>query len=347
MFCLVFIIVVSGCTKKQEATGSKEPNNAGEAVDEPQEPQDEEERPTFHFPLTGMKSDEEVKGRAIAVMVNNHPSARPQSGLYKADIVYELLAEGSITRFLAIFQSEQPNIIGPVRSAREYYIKLAKGYNSLYIAHGYSAQAKELLDSGYINHLNGMQYDGTLFERASFRKAPHNSYIQYKNILKGAEQLHYEMDTPPPSLTFLTNEEIDHLNGEAANSVKISYYSDPVFSSIFEYDPSIEKYKRFSNGEQTVDYDTKNPVLVDNVLILEADHKVIEGSGYREINLTSGGKAYFLQKGKWYEVEWMNKDGRIIPVRNGKDVGFVPGKTWINVVPTNPGLEKVISFNAQ
>ena len=85
----------------------------------------------------------EVEGRAVAVMVNNHPAARPQSGLNKADIVYELLAEGDVTRFLAIFQSEQPDNMGPVRSARDYYIELAKGFDSLYIAHGNSPDAEE------------------------------------------------------------------------------------------------------------------------------------------------------------------------------------------------------------
>ena len=144
----------------------------------------------------------EAEGRAVAVMINNHPLARPQSGLNKADIVYEMLAEGDVTRFLAVFQSEQPENVGPVRSARAYYIELAKGFNSLYIAHGYSPEAKEMLDNGYIDNLNGMVYDGTLFQRASFRKAPHNSYITYDNILKGAKQKGYEMEKAQLPLTF-------------------------------------------------------------------------------------------------------------------------------------------------
>ena len=150
-------------------------------------------------------------------MINNHPAARPQSGLNKADIVYELLAEGDVTRFLAIFQSEQPDNVGPVRSARSYYIELAKGFDSLYIAHGNSPDAKEMLDSGYIDDLNGLYYDGTLFKRASFRKAPHNSYITYDNILKGANQKGYEMEKAPSSLTFLTEDEVKELSGEEAN----------------------------------------------------------------------------------------------------------------------------------
>src|SRR5699024_9452925 len=69
--------------------------------------------------LTGIDVNENTDERIVEVMVNNHPKARPQSGLSKADIVFEVLAEGKITRFLALFQSEKPDMVGPVRSARE------------------------------------------------------------------------------------------------------------------------------------------------------------------------------------------------------------------------------------
>src|SRR5699024_5807754 len=88
------------------------------------------------YPLTGIHADDEVKERIVAVMVNNHKLARPQSGLSKADIVFEILAEGDITRFLALFQSDKPDVVGPVRSARDYYFKLAKQYDALYVYHG-------------------------------------------------------------------------------------------------------------------------------------------------------------------------------------------------------------------
>ncbi|WP_071396348.1 DUF3048 domain-containing protein [Bacillus tuaregi] len=340
----VTFFLLAGCNSKEEAVTENgevsEPNQEG--VNEKSDPQ-ESELP-FHYPLTGLGSADEVDGRAVAVMVNNHPKARPQSGLYKADIVYEILAEGNVTRFLAIFQSEQPEIIGSVRSAREYYIELANGYDSLYIAHGNSVGAKELLDSGYIDHLNGLYYDGSLFERVNFRQAPHNSYISFKNILKGADQNHFEMEEAPESLVFLTEAEADDLAGEKAETVSISYY-DKTFSSSFEYDQKLEKYKRASNGEQTVDQQTKDPVVVDNVFIVEMKHWIIDdNAGLRDIDLTSGGRAYLLQKGQMIEVEWRNVDGRILPFADGKEVGFVPGKTWINVIPSDPGLEQLISF---
>lgn len=291
-----------------------------------------------HYPLTGLATKEDVGGRAVAVMVNNHPKARQQSGLDQADIVYELLAEGNVTRFLAIFQSEKPERIGPVRSAREYYIKLAKAYDSLYIAHGYSIDAQELLESGYIDHLNGMKYDGTLFKRSSDRVPPHNSYISYEKIIEGANKEGYSMEKPPEPLTFLTKEEVDKLQGQAANKVTVSYYNNATFTATYEYDQEIGKYKRSSLGAQTVNHDTSDPVLLDNILIMETAHQTIDSVGRRKIDLTSGGKAYLLQKGLIREVDWKSENGRIVPAVNGTVIGLVPGKTWINVIPSSPGL---------
>lgn len=338
------MLLVSGCSKeKAEEPAKQETEKAEEAT---KGVSSEKELP-FQYPLTGSGSETEVNGRAVAVMINNHPKARPQSGLNQADVVYEMLAEGDVTRFLAIFQSERPEMIGPVRSSRDYYIELAKGYDSLYIAHGYSPEAKELLDQGYVDNLNGMQYDGTLFKRESFRQAPHNSYISFDNVLKGAKEKNYAMENEPKSLEFLSKEEVKAIQGEKADSAMISYLDNELFNVIYEYDAGLEKYKRYSNGELTADYKSGEPVLLDNIFIAEADHQVVDSAGRRDINLTSGGKGYLLQKGKVTEVQWENIDGRILPVLNGQQAGLVPGKTWINIVPSIPGLEQTVSFEAK
>jgi hypothetical protein len=335
----ILLLLLTGCSNKEKAeeNGNIESEEVVQAVEE-------ENESSYHFPLTGIGSEEQTERRAVAVVINNHPAARPQSGLHKADIVYELLAEGDVTRFLAIFQSEMPDQIGPVRSARDYYIKLAKGFNSLFIAHGYSPEAKSMLEEGYVDHLNGMAYDGTLFKRVHFRKAPHNSYISFENIMKGAEMNNYDLVESPDPLKFYQAEELDRITGKEANSVMISYFSNHLFNVSYEYDPELEKYSRFSNGEQTIDYESEEPVLVDNILILEMEHKVVDNYGRRDINLTSGGKGYLLQKGKWNEVEWRNEDGKIVPYFNGEEAAFVPGKTWVNVIPSNPGLTETVSF---
>jgi major membrane immunogen (membrane-anchored lipoprotein) len=343
VFVLAFLLLLSGCSNKEK---EKEPVKKEKTVTqtEPEQPEQKPVAPYF-YPLTGVSSETSTDSRAVAVMINNHPKARPQSGLNQADLVYEILAEGDITRFLAVFQSEKPANIGPVRSARDYYIYLAKGLNALYIAHGYSPEAKKLLNNNYIDNLNGMVYDGTLFKRSKTRKAPHNSYITYENILKGAKQKKYSMEKGPAPLTFLTEEESKNITGTAAKSVKITYSKGGISNSKFEFDAATGKYKRFSGDEQTVDLDTKEPVLVDNIFIVEAKHRFIDSYGRREIDFESGGKAYLLQKGKVNQVEWKNKNGEIVPVKNGEEVPLVQGKTWINVVPTDPGLEKIVSLD--
>jgi hypothetical protein len=339
---VILFLLLSGCSHKDSV---KEPSKkAKEVSDVEKQPKPEY---SYYFPLTGIGSETNTDGRAVAVMINNFPKARPQSGLNKADITYEVLAEGGITRFLAVFQSEKPTNIGPVRSARDYYIELAKGLDALYVCHGSSPKAEEMMKSGYIDSLDGMVYDGTLFKRASFRKPPHNSYITYENILKGVKLKKYSMDQTPPAFEFLTKAESEKLTGVTATSVKVTYSSNKSFVSDYQYDSSVGRYKRFSGGEQTVDLETKDPILLDNIFIVEMNHQIIDSSGRRSIDLKSGGRAYLLQKGKVNEVEWKNVNGRIIPFKNGKEVPFVQGKTWVNVVPTNPGLQKSISFNVK
>ncbi|MDQ1147956.1 hypothetical protein QE429_004783 [Bacillus sp. SORGH_AS 510] len=343
------LLLFSGCSNK-EKENVQEPvkkEKVVEKVEDNKQEQEKQEYPYF-YPLTGIGSTTETDGRAVAVMVNNHPKARPQSGLNKADVVYEVLAEGDITRFLAVFQSERPDNIGPVRSARDYYVNLAKGLNALYVAHGWSEEAKKMLEGNVVDNLNGMVYDGTLFKRSKTRKAPHNSYITYDNILKGAKQKKYLMEGSPPSFTFMSEDERKHVIGNDATSVQITYSKGGISDSILEFDPTLGKYKRFfSGGEQTVDLDTKEPVLIDNVFIIEAVHKIIDSYGRRDIDLQSGGRAYLIQMGKVNEVDWANRDGLIVPMKNGQEIPLVQGKTWVNVVPTSPGLEKSISFNVK
>lgn len=331
--------LLTACSSDNEAADNNDntADNNTEQTEQNQDKSDEGAEPQFHHPLTGTASDEESQQRTVAVVVNNHPKARPQSGLDHADIVYEVLAEGNVTRFVALFQSEQPETVGPVRSARDYFIELAEGYDSFFVAHGYSPEAKDLLASGSVDNINGMEYDGSLFKRADFRIAPHNSYISFENIEKGAEKVGAEMDTPPEPLEFAQSAEAE---GEDAASVKLSYYDNPSYSPVYEYDQAEGKYTRVSDGEVLKDYDTGNPVLLDNIFIVEAPHAVVDDAGRRDIDLTTGGNAYLLQKGKLLKIKWENQDGRIIPAG---DAGLLPGKTWINIIPDNPGLEEFIT----
>ncbi len=118
--------------------------------------------------------------RPVAV-VNNHPKARPQSGLSKADIVIEALAEGQITRFLAIFQSQMPETVGPVRSARNISSLSAMALTA-YLSITAGVRRQKAAGIGAADYMNGLDFDGSLFWRADFSKPPHNSYTSYDYI---------------------------------------------------------------------------------------------------------------------------------------------------------------------
>lgn len=294
------------------------------------------------YPLTGLPAKGPINHRVVGVMVNNYYLARPQSGLHKADIVYEVLAEGRITRFLALFQSRQPEIIGPVRSARPYFIHLDQGYGGLYISHGWSPQAKAILQGGGIDYIQGLYHDGTWFKRVKFRQAPHNSYIPYANIVKGAKASGYAMTQDVKPLPFLSHQEVAALSGNPVLKVTITYGVNNVVSYVYHSDTQL--FYREINGTQAKDRETGTPLTAANVFIVSASHRLIDTYGRREIDLKSGGPAYLLQHGRVQKVEWKNVGGRLLPYKNGKALGFVPGQTWINVVESSPGLDKEVKL---
>ena len=108
------------------------------------------EAPKYYSPLTGVALAEEVltKRHVTAVMIENSPDARPQSGLKDAGIVYEAIAEGGITRFLALYQESRPGLVGPVRSVRPYYVEWGAAYDAAVAHIGGSARALQMIRSG-------------------------------------------------------------------------------------------------------------------------------------------------------------------------------------------------------
>jgi hypothetical protein len=338
MIMSLLLIILVGCSKDKNDSEVNEANQDGEKEVEQQEHDYKDV-----FPLTGIGTNEGADRRIVSVMINNHSVARPQSGLTQADIVFEILAEGGITRFLALFQSEQPEVVGPVRSAREYYFELATGYDALYVYHGAADFVDDMIENRGIDYLNGAVYDndGNLFKRESFRKAPHNSYLQFNAVYDIAESNGYDIISTIEPLHFLTDDAT--ITGEAAKQIAIKYPGRSATDVVeFSYDQTSEKYIRFEDQNQTVELNSEKPIEVDNLFIVEAYHEVIDDAGRRAVDLTDSGNAYLIQKGKVQQLEWKNDNGQIIPVKDGEPVGFVAGKTWINVVPSNPGLEQAI-----
>ena len=333
LYLVIAVLFLSACSKEEQ----------GEKPD-PLLPVDKEGTGDNVAPFTGVLMEEESMLRPVLATVNNHMLARPQSGLSAADLVYELVAEGNVTRLLAVFQSELPEEIGPIRSARDYFIEIAKGLDAFYVAHGYSPDAHALLQVGYVDHINGMQHDGTLFKRSPERKAPHNSFISKENILGAADSTNTSMEMDKlPSLSFHESLESAKI-GEIAQSAIVQNGNHPDYTSNYSYDDVQGTYDRTVDGVLTVDTANEKKIELTNILVFEAVHETIDTEGRQAIDLDSGGDGLLFQAGVVREIEWRNVDGILTPMENGLPAKLVPGKTWIHIVPTSPGLETVVSY---
>lgn len=330
------VVVMTACSKSKNEQPEMTVKEQGEA--------EEVQKEEVAAPFTGVMVEDESKMRPVLATISNDPKARPQSGLSEADMIYELIVEGDTTRYLALFQSSLPAEIGPIRSSRDMFIHMAKGLDAFYVAHGYSPDARALLQANYVDHVNGMQHDGTLFKRSSERHAPHNSYISDTNIRLAAEQVNAPMimEKKSPYSFYGSIEEVRI--AAKATAITVQNGAHPQFTSEYVYDENSGVYTKTVNGVEMIDQGNEQSVEFSNVLVFEAEHETIDAEGRQSIDLEAGGHAVLFQAGKVQEVEWKNINGMFVPVENGVTVKLVPGKTWIHIIRPNPGIESNVSY---
>lgn len=302
-----------------------------EQKNEPLQPlEPEAAKPSLSYPLTGLQSDKEMKERPVMVMVENSPKARPQTGLDQADIVYEILAEGDITRFVAVYQSQKPEVIGPVRSIRPYFVQLGEQIDAVIVHAGWSQDAMNLIASRKLNHLDQVYGDDKYYWRDKSRKAPHNLYTSIEKVREGAVNKKFRPEWKEVKLPFLQNGTT--IEGTLANLVTIPYING--YKVSYQYDESTNTYLRTMAGKPHNDKETDKQLSAANLLIVEAKHRILDKAGRRDVDVIGPGKGYLLQQGSAQEIVWENKDGLIRAYANGKELPLLQGKTWVQVVPT-------------
>lgn len=283
----------------------------------------------YAFPLTGIGTDQEVKERPVMVMVENQAKARPQSGLNEADLIYEILAEGDITRFVAVFQSHSPKVIGPVRSIRPYFVEIGDGLDALIVHAGWSQEAMNLLTERKLAHFDEVYGDGGYYWRDDSRKPPHNLYTSIEKIRLGAEKRKLRTEWKNPEIKFAADGV--NLPGIPANEVGIHYIQKYYVN--YKYDEASKRYLRFMEGKPHTDKQTGEQLSAKNILIVEAKHQIVDDYGRRHVDVHGPGNGYLVQEGKVREVTWERKNGIIRAFINGEEAELLPGNTWIQVIP--------------
>ena len=297
-------------------------------------------------PLTGLPvlQPENLERRPLIVKIDNYPAEiRPQSGVGAADMVWETLLAGGVTRFAAIYLSEDFGHVGPVRSCRLADFELTRVYRSLFACSGMAqgtldrlradalATSRSISRGGPCPPLCRFPRDGVAFEHTLF------------GDLAGLRDLAVEMgrDTSAEPLYGMAFSE-EALNGVSVNSVRVAYNQTEIE---WDYSEFSEQWMRSQDGEAHYDALTGTQIGAVNVLILEADHieQPFVSEGYWgppnfafTVNLLGRGRVFLLRDGQYVEGEW-RRERETDPLtyfdRDGNTLLFKPGNTFVNLVP--------------
>lgn len=339
---LVFGVIAAGCGKNNEGATNDPIEDVIEPIEELTEELTEPEATPplkpYVNPLTGIGSDTEMKLRPLVVMVENSPRARPQDGLHKADIVYEVLAEGEITRFVSVFQSQTVDVIGPVRSLRPYFAQIGHGLDGVIVHAGWSQDAKNYLVKHKLANFDQVYGDDKYYWRDNSRKAPHNLYTKTELLREGIVNKKYREEWNEVRLKFYQDGlDIPAITGAPATSIRIDYIAGYFVG--YDYDPATQKYNRTMKGEAHKDKTTETQLTADNLMVIFAKHKIVDDVGRREVDVTGPGDGYLIQRGTLREIKWELKDGLIRPYIDGQEAELLPGQTWVQIVPIGSKVE--------
>lgn len=299
--------------------------------------------PEYRCPLDGSKvtSFAATGKRPVLVQVDNAPAARPQSGLSMADIVYEAMAEGDVTRFSAIFACREVDAVGPVRSARLINLELVPEYTALLSNSGSSGGTSEALEAAALPNINHPSYPDAYW-RVDDRVAPHDMMTSTAGIRAAAESagipgtykvtpLIFKDDSPAPSVT----------------GIGIPYSG--IVDVDYSYDPGTNSWLRSISGEPHIDALTGTQIAPKNVIIqyVSISESSIEEDAGGNMGLIFGlqgsGRVQVFRDGQLTEGTWERKDDSEITRyldASGIAIPLNRGQTFVQLVPVGfqPGI---------
>ena len=270
-----------------------------------------------------------------AIVIENLQSVRPQAGLSQANLVYETLAEGGITRFLAIYASgDSIPVIGPVRSARTYFVDWAEEYSGLFAHIGGSPEALGILNSeDQMIDLNQF-YNAEYFWRDENILAPHN-------LMSSSEKLAYairdkvgeDVEGEYTGWVFKDEAEVSE-RAEQEQTIGIDFSSDS-YKVEWKYDPETNYYLRFNAGEEHQDSNNNEQLKAKNIVIQYTETSLSDSEGRLDIVTQGEGKAIIFQDGNIIEGTWKKEERGMRTLyydENDVEVEFNVGTTWIEVL---------------
>lgn len=321
--------------------------------DEPDEPRSIE-NPINGTLLTKSQWEKISERYPIAVMIENQVAARPQAGYNSADVVYEALAEGGITRTMAIFWSNDVEGIGPIRSARQYYIEWFMPYDPLFMFIGYAEgdpnNYDRRVDSGaslWEYGIKGLNTGGS-FWRVTHKASPHNAYSSTETLYNLAESLGYD-DKPDDLEPLLFKEDAPTEERGETTTAEIQFFerlnNNGLYDVTWEYDRTSNNYLRYNNTTPYTDENTGEQVYAKNVIIMRNNMiSTYDFKAHIIIETIGEGDATLLRDGQVINCTWKktDKDSRIhLYDSEGEELELNRGIIWYESVPIDQGSAQI------
>ena len=280
--------------------------------------------------------------RPIAVMIDNNIDAQPQAGLNDAYVVYEIIVEGGESRLMALFKGVSLDKIGPVRSARHYFLDYALENDAIYVHYGWSPQAQSDITTLGVNNINGISETTKEFWRVKDKKSPHNVATSTEKILEIAKRKGYRTTSSKDSVLNYTTNEVNLENGQVAEDVTIPYSQSNKVE--WTYNPETKRYTRYSKGKEQTDWTTGEDITAKNIIIEFIANSTLndgENKGRQTMNTVGSKNGYYITNGKAIKItcEKSTRSAQTVyKDENGNEIDVNDGNTFIQICPINANV---------
>jgi hypothetical protein len=292
---------------------------------------------TYYSPLSGMPVADEAatKRQVTAIMIENSLDARPQSGIKPAGVIFEAIAEGGITRFVTLHQENRPQLIGPVRSLRPYYIDWLAPFDAAVAHVGGSANALGEIRNGQYKDIDQF-FAGSYYWRSTDRVAPHNVYTSFDKL----DALNQSKGFTSSTFNGFPRKIDSPAAVKNATSIAVNI-SSATYNSAYSYDAASNSYIRSEGGKPHTDREA-GQLAPKVVIAIKVPTQIGYEDGYREqMNTLGTGQAYIFQDGQYIAGFW-RKDAKKEQIRfydqAGQPIALNAGQTWITAIAPNKSV---------
>ena len=317
------------------------------------EPEYEPDDPEIYNPLTGVLTHEDIsRNRPVAIMLSNVPEALPMNGISQADIVFEVLVEGGLTRMLAIFQDfSRLETIGSIRSSRHYYVELVTAFDAIYLHAGGSPLSYTMIRNLGVDNADEVRgIHPQVFTRERDR-VPGRRFQTLHAVITSGERMRTYF--PQADFRLEHNEDFEHIQrftnnpipsgGEQAREVIVRFSGSK--SSHFAFDEASNVYYMSQFNRDFIDANNNEVVSFTNLIILRTRVRTLTGpdggAGRQDIDTTGTGEGYFVSNGRMVEIYWSRPDANSpfeYTLRDGTPLELGRGRVYVGMVPLNANI---------